>query len=97
MFSMALEKELVSLRDFVSLLLCEKEEKRKRLGCDTTTESGSVEGHRVVWQHDVERSMLRLCPLVDVGRYRTGIHSMTKVMLNGDLAALLETQRTLLS
>ncbi|XP_067459802.1 Fanconi anemia group B protein isoform X1 [Thunnus thynnus] len=103
-FSLALEKEVASLREFVSLLLCgeqEDEERRRRSsGHEETPEPGSVEGLkrcREVWQQDLERSRIRLSPLVDVGRYRRLTQSLTQVQLDGDLAALVETQRTLLS
>lgn len=103
-FSLALEKEAVSLRDSVSLLLCEgeeeEEEERKSLGHDKTPEPASAKGLqrcREVWQLDVERSRRRLSPLVDVGRYRRLTQSMSHVQLDGDLAALLDTQRTSLS
>lgn len=101
LFSSALEKEVVSLRECVSLLLCEKEEDKKRSspGHYETPEPGSVEGLqrcREAWQRDVERSRMRLSPLVDVGRYRKLTQSVSTVQLNGDLAALLEIQRTLL-
>ncbi|XP_042281793.1 Fanconi anemia group B protein isoform X2 [Thunnus maccoyii] len=102
-FSLALEKEVASLREFVSLLLCgeqEDEERRRSTGHEETPEPGSVEGLkrcREVWQQDLERSRIRLSPLVDVGRYRRLTQSLTQVQLDGDLAALVETQRTLLS
>uniref|UniRef100_A0A3B4TF22 FA complementation group B n=1 Tax=Seriola dumerili TaxID=41447 RepID=A0A3B4TF22_SERDU len=100
-FSLALEKEVVSLRECVSLLLCEKDEdeKTRSPGRDDTPEPGTVEGLqrcREAWQRDVEMSRMRLSPLVDVGRYRKLNLSMSKVQLDGDLAALLEIQRTLL-
>ncbi|KAG7227656.1 hypothetical protein INR49_029417, partial [Caranx melampygus] len=74
-FSSALEKEVASLRECVSSLLCEKEEdeKTRRPGLDNIPEPGTVEGlHRCreAWQWDVERSRSRLSPLVDVGRYQ---------------------------
>ncbi|XP_070771337.1 Fanconi anemia group B protein [Enoplosus armatus] len=104
-FSLALEKEVVSLRECVSLLLCEEEdedekEKRKSFGHEESPDPSSVKGLqrcREIWQQDVERSRRRLSPLVDVGRYRRLTQSMSKVQLDGDLAALLDTQRTLLS
>ncbi|CAK6953981.1 Fanconi anemia group B protein [Scomber scombrus] len=103
-FSLTLEKEVGSLREFVSLLLCGEQEdegsRRRSTGHEETTESGSVEGLkrcREVWQQDVERSRMRLSPLVDVGRYRKLTQSLFEVQLDGDLAALIETQRTLLS
>lgn len=103
-FSLTLEKEVGSLREFVSLLLCGEQEnegnRRRSTGHEAPTEPGSVEGLRrcrEVWQQDVERSRMRLSPLVDVGRYRKLIQSLFEVQLDGDLAALIETQRTLLS
>ncbi|XP_042350125.1 Fanconi anemia group B protein [Plectropomus leopardus] len=101
-FSLALEKEVVSLRGCVSSLLCEGEEEveeRKIIGHEETPEPGSAEGLqrcRDVFQRDVERSKMRLSPLVDVKRYREFTQNMSKVQLDGDLAALLDTQRTLL-
>lgn len=102
-FSLALEKEVVSVKNSVSLLLYEEEEegeeKRKSLGLETP-EPASVKGLqrcREVWQLDVERSRVRLSPLVDVGKYRSLTQSMSDAQLHGDLAALLDTQRTLLS
>ncbi|XP_037645377.1 Fanconi anemia group B protein [Sebastes umbrosus] len=103
-FSLALEKELTSLTECASSLLCEEEEeeekKRKSLGHEETPEPGSVMGLqrcRDVFQLDVERSRRRLSPLVDVGRYRRLTQNMSQVQLDGDLAALLDTQTTLLS
>ncbi|XP_035860130.1 Fanconi anemia group B protein isoform X2 [Sander lucioperca] len=99
-FSLALEKEMVSLIECVSSLLCEEEEEeRKSLGHEETPEPGSVKGLqrcREVFQRDVERSRMRLSPLVGVGRYRRLTQSMSKVQLDGDLAALLDTQRPFL-
>uniref|UniRef100_A0AAQ4NQ19 FA complementation group B n=1 Tax=Gasterosteus aculeatus aculeatus TaxID=481459 RepID=A0AAQ4NQ19_GASAC len=97
--SLALEKELVSLRDGVSLLLCEeeeeeKEEEKKSLGHGETPQPGSVEElqrRREAFQGDVERSKTRLSPLVDVGRYRELTRRMSKVQLDTDLAAFLNT------
>lgn len=98
--SLALEKEVVSLRECASLLLCDEEEdaERKSLGHEETPEPASVKGLqrcREVWQQDVERSRKRLSPLVDVGRYRRLTQNMSQVLLDGDLAALLNTQTTL--
>lgn len=101
-FSLALEKEVVSLRECVSSLLCEEEEeeqKKKSLGLEETSDPGSVQGLqrcREAWQRDVEWSRMRLSPLVDVGRYRRLTQSMSRVQLDCDLAALLDSQRTLL-
>lgn len=98
--SLALDKEVVSIRECTSLLLCDKEEDedRKSLGHEETPEPATVKGLqrcREVWQRDVERSRKRLSPLVDVGRYRRLTQSMSQVLLDGDLAALLDTQTTL--
>lgn len=102
--SLALEKELVALRESVSLLLGEEdedeEEENMRLGHEETPEPGSVKGLqrcREVFQGDVERSKTRLSPLVEVERYRRLTQNMSKVQLDGDLAVLLDTQRTFLS
>lgn len=103
-FSLALEKEVASLRDCVSSLLCEEEEEemeeRTGPGPEERPEPGSGEGLqrcRQAWQRDVERSKMRLSPLVDLGRYRRLTQSLSRVQLDGDLAALLDIQRTLLS
>ncbi|KAK1902692.1 Fanconi anemia group B protein [Dissostichus eleginoides] len=77
-----------------------KEEGRDSLGHEETPEPGSVKGLqrcRDLFQRDVERSRRRLSPLVEVQSYRRLTQSMSEVQLYGDLAALLETQRTLLS
>ncbi|XP_063743958.1 Fanconi anemia group B protein isoform X2 [Eleginops maclovinus] len=98
--SPALEREVVTLRDCVSSLLSDKEEGRDSLGHEETPETGSVKGLqrcRDLFQRDVERSRRGLSPLVDVQSYRRLTQSMSRVQLDGDLAALLETQRTLLS
>ncbi|KAE8299250.1 Fanconi anemia group B protein [Larimichthys crocea] len=101
--SLALEKEAASLRESVSSLLCEVEEEEERKGLghlEETPEPASVQGLqrcREVWQRDVERRRRMLSPLVDVGRYRRLTQSMCQTQLDGDLAALLDTQRTLLS
>ncbi|XP_034549334.1 Fanconi anemia group B protein [Notolabrus celidotus] len=100
-FSLALEKEVVAVRECVSSLLCDEEgekEERKSFGEEESPDPGSGRGLRKVremWQRDVERSKMRLSPLVDVGRYRSQTQNMLKVQLDADLAALLDTQRTL--
>ncbi|KAM4558166.1 Fanconi anemia group B protein isoform 1-T2 [Odontesthes bonariensis] len=102
-FALALEKEVMSLRQCVSSLLSEENEKEGdegSTGHEKGPEPGSAVGLqrcREVWQKDVERSSMRLSPLVDVGRYRKLLQSMCEVQMDGDLAALLDTQRTLLS
>lgn len=97
-FSLALEKEVVALRGCVSSLLCEEEEERESFGKEESLNPGCAQGLqkvREMWQKEVERSKMRLSPLVDVGRYRSQTQNMFKVQLDADLAALLETQRTL--
>lgn len=102
-FSLALEKEVLSLRDAMSSLLSEREEKvekRKTPGHEETPGQTAVEDLqrcREGWQLDVERSKMRLSPLVDVGGYRRLTRSVLDVQLEGDLAALLHYQRILLS
>lgn len=100
MFALALEKELLSLGECASSLLCEEDEEKveeKSLGYEETPDASSVEGlqrYRDVWQRHLERSNMQLSPLVDVGQYRRLIQSMSKVQLNGDLAALIGIQQT---
>lgn len=103
-FSLTLEKEVGSLREFVSLLLCgeHKDEENKKMSTahHETPEPGSVEGLRRCreeWQQDMDRSRMRLSPLVDVGKYRNLTQNLSEVQLDGDLAALVEAQRNLLS
>uniref|UniRef100_A0A3P8VKH8 Fanconi anemia complementation group B n=1 Tax=Cynoglossus semilaevis TaxID=244447 RepID=A0A3P8VKH8_CYNSE len=97
-FPQTLELEVGSLRDSLSSLFAQKEENLNS-GSNEAPESSSVEGLqrcREKWQQDVERSRRRLSPLVDLGRYRQLTQRLCKVQLNGDLAALLETQGALL-
>ncbi|KAM6978747.1 Fanconi anemia group B protein [Tautogolabrus adspersus] len=101
-FSLALEKEVMSLTESVSSLICEEEgeEERKSFGKDDSPDPGSLGGLqkvREMWQQDVERSRMRLSPLVDMARYRRLTQNMFKVQLDADLATLLDTQRTLFS
>lgn len=83
----------------MSLLVCDKKEGNEgRAEPEEPPEPGSVEGLqrcREAWQRDVERSRKRLSSLVDVGKYREMIRTIFDVQMNGDLAALLYTQRTL--
>lgn len=101
-FSLALEKEAVSLRDCVSSLLCKNtdDDDNRRMSSSITLDLRSEEGlqrYRAEWQRNVERSQRNLSPLVDVQRYRESTQSLIKVQLDGDLEALLETQKTLFS
>ncbi|KAM3862008.1 Fanconi anemia group B protein [Diretmus argenteus] len=106
MFSLMLEREVLSLKEGVSSLLCgevEEEEGGERRGStgvrqpETPEPTSSVEGVRRCrekWDRDVERCRMRLSPLVDVGSYRRLSQRLATVQLQGDTAALLETQRT---
>ncbi|XP_029558593.1 Fanconi anemia group B protein isoform X2 [Salmo trutta] len=97
----SLEKEVLSLKQGVSSLLHgeeeEMEEGKKSSGVKKMEppDPGSAEGLqrcRVEWQRDRERSRRLLSPLVGVERYRRLTQSLTQVQLEGDVAALLETQ-----
>lgn len=95
-FSLALEKEVLSLREGVSSLLCEKEEAEERSGSTGLRPEPGSAGLlqcREAWQRDLERT--RTSPLVDIARYRRLIQSLSKVQLTVDMAALLDTQRGL--
>lgn len=100
-FSSALEKEALSLRDAASSLLCEEEAKKKESrGHQQTPGQTTAEGLqrcREGWQLDVERSQVRLSPLVDVDGYRRLTERLLEVQLEVDLAALTHAQRALLS
>ncbi|XP_064832550.1 Fanconi anemia group B protein [Oncorhynchus masou masou] len=97
----SLEKEVLSLKQGVSSLLHgeeeEMEEVKKSSGVKKMEppDPGSAEGLqrcREEWQRDKERSRRQLSPLVGVERYRRLTQSLTQVQLEGDVAALLETQ-----
>ncbi|XP_020317280.1 Fanconi anemia group B protein isoform X2 [Oncorhynchus kisutch] len=97
----SLEKEVMSLKQGVSSLLHgeeeEMEEVKKSSGVKKMEppDPGSAEGLqrcREEWQRDKERSRRLLSPLVGVERYRRLTQSLTQVQLEGDVAALLETQ-----
>uniref|UniRef100_A0A3Q2YKY3 FA complementation group B n=1 Tax=Hippocampus comes TaxID=109280 RepID=A0A3Q2YKY3_HIPCM len=94
--ALALEKEVASLREFVSpLLRGEQEGEERATGSKEIPEPGTPEGLqrcRLAWQRDAERSMRNLNPRVDVRRYREFIQKLTDAQLDGDLAALMETQ-----
>lgn len=100
-FSLVLERELTSLRESLSSLLCyEDKEEDKASPAHVAPETGSMaelQGRRDLWQLDVERSRKRLHPLVDVRRYRSLMQCLYDVQLNVDLVALVGAQRTLLS
>ena len=97
---LALEEEVLSLKDGVSSLLrCKDEERERTFGTrhQEAPEPHSVEGLqrcREDWDMDLKRSKTRLSPLVDVGSYRRLTQKLFKVQLEGDLAALLESHRT---
>uniref|UniRef100_H3D8X2 FA complementation group B n=1 Tax=Tetraodon nigroviridis TaxID=99883 RepID=H3D8X2_TETNG len=100
-FSLVLEKEVRSLADSLSSLLCDedREDDKKSPGHETP-ETGPVtelQGWRDLWQLDVEKSRKRLHPLVDVGRYRSLMQRVYDVQQNVDLVALLDSKRTFLS
>ncbi|KAM9485305.1 Fanconi anemia group B protein-like isoform 3-T4 [Salvelinus alpinus] len=97
----SLEKEVLSLKQGVLSLLHgeeeEMEEAKKSSGVKKMEphDPGSAEGLqrcREEWQRDRERSRRLLSPLVGVERYRRLTQSLTQVQLEGDVAALLETQ-----
>uniref|UniRef100_A0A3Q2PZX7 FA complementation group B n=1 Tax=Fundulus heteroclitus TaxID=8078 RepID=A0A3Q2PZX7_FUNHE len=100
-FASALEKEVLSLREGLSSLLCGKEEEESnkgRTGHEEIQGPGSAEElircRREAWQQNVEKSRVRLSPLVDAGRYREMIKSISKVKMDADLAALQQAQMT---
>lgn len=99
--SLALEKEALSLRDAVSSLLCEEEVKKgKSPGHHESPGRTAAEGLqrcREGWQLDVEKSKMRLSPLVDVDGYRRLTRRLLEVQLEADLAALSHAQIALLS
>lgn len=98
-FSLALEREMTLLRDCASTMLSkEKDDADKRIRSFITPDprcGEALQRGRDDWQRDVERSKRNLCPLVDVQRYRASTESLFKARLDGDLAALVETLKTL--
>ncbi|XP_014845973.1 PREDICTED: Fanconi anemia group B protein [Poecilia mexicana] len=97
----ALEKEVLSLREGLSSLLCvkdEEERKERRAGHGETPDSGSAEDLvrccREAWQQNVEKSRLRLNPVVDAGRYREMVQSISQVKMDSDLAALCQLNQS---
>ncbi|XP_043988309.1 Fanconi anemia group B protein [Gambusia affinis] len=91
----ALEKEVLSLREGLSSLLCVKDEEERnkgRAGHGEIPDSGSAEDliryGREAWQQNVEKSRLRLNPVVDAGKYREMIQSISQIKMESDLAAL---------
>ncbi|XP_056145373.1 Fanconi anemia group B protein isoform X2 [Lampris incognitus] len=101
MFSLALEKEVISLKEGLSDLLCgerEDGETGRNAGVKNpeTPKPGSAEGlqtYREEWHRDLEWSRMRLSPLVDLARYRRLTQSLSEVQLVGDMVAVLQTQR----
>ncbi|XP_008398942.1 Fanconi anemia group B protein [Poecilia reticulata] len=100
-FASALEKEVLSLREGLSSLLCVKDEEERnegRAGHGETPDSGSAEDLvrccREAWQQNVEKSRLRLNPVVDAGRYREMVKSISQVKMDSDLAALWELNQS---
>lgn len=97
-FSLALEREMTSLRGCVSTMFSKEKNDDKRMCSFIATYprcGEALQRCRDDWQSDVERSKRDLCPLVDMQRYRMLTESLFKVQLDGDLAALIETQKTL--
>ncbi|XP_057708696.1 Fanconi anemia group B protein-like [Corythoichthys intestinalis] len=94
--ALALEKEVASLREFVSPLPRDEQKSNKRvMGPEDNHDPGTPEGLqscRLAWQQDVERSLQNLNPQLDVSRYRKFIQKLSDAQLDGDLAALVETQ-----
>lgn len=101
-FSSALEEEALGLRDVASSLLCDNEAKMKRKspGHQKTLgqpDSEELQKCREEWQLDVERSKMRLSPLVDVDGYRRLTRHLLEVQLEADLAALSHAKGAQLS
>ena len=98
--SLTLEEEVLSLKDGASSLLrCGEEDETagKARHPREAPEPHSAEGLRRCredWAMDLERSRARLSPLVDVGSYRRLTQKLLEVKLEGDVAALLESQRS---
>ncbi|XP_061547376.1 Fanconi anemia group B protein [Phycodurus eques] len=94
--ALALEKEVASLRGFVSMQQRGQQERDERAtGPEEIPEPGTPEGLRrcrLVWEQDVERSLRDLNRQVDVSRYREFIQKLSVAQLDADLAALMETQ-----
>lgn len=98
-FSAVLEKEMASLRDSLSSLLCDEDKEDRKSPGPEAPEPGSsaeLQGWRDLWRLDVEKSRKRLHPLVDMRRYRGLMRRLYDVQLNVDLVALVDAQRTLL-
>lgn len=91
----ALEKEVLSLREALSSLLCVKDEEERNRGHagggdipEPCSAEDLIRRSREVWQQNVEKSRVRLNPLVDAGRYRKMIRSISEAKMDADLAAL---------
>ncbi|XP_013874141.1 Fanconi anemia group B protein [Austrofundulus limnaeus] len=94
-FALALEDEVLSLRERTSSLVSGNE---GRDGPEEPPEPGSAEGLqrcREAWRQDVERNRKKLSASVDVGTYREMMRAISGVQMDTDLAALVYTQRTL--
>ncbi|XP_019910129.2 Fanconi anemia group B protein isoform X2 [Esox lucius] len=97
--ALSLEKEVLSLKQGVSSLLCGEEvggEGRKSNGGRVTdppdpSSADGLRGCREEWERSTLRSRSSLRPLVDVERYRRLTRSLAQARLQGDLAALLKT------
>ncbi|XP_038149344.1 Fanconi anemia group B protein [Cyprinodon tularosa] len=103
-FASTLEKEVLSLREGISSLLCGKAEEERNeahTGHGGIPETGSAQElvgcTWEVWQQNVERSRLSLSPLVDVKRYREMIQRLLKVKMDADLAGVQQAHMNLVS
>ncbi|XP_061696754.1 Fanconi anemia group B protein [Syngnathoides biaculeatus] len=95
--ALALEKEVATLRELVSLLPRGQDEgdERATAGPEEIPDPGTPEEirkRRMAWRRDVERSVRDLNRRVDVTRYRALLRKLSGARLDGDLAALMETQ-----
>ncbi|XP_024143021.1 Fanconi anemia group B protein [Oryzias melastigma] len=92
MFALALEKEVLSLKEGLSKLLVEEDERGgSPVSWEHEDPAEVLERRRERWQLDRERSRRRLSPLVDVGRYRNVVRHISQVQMGSDLAAVLYT------
>lgn len=92
MFALALEKEVLSLKEGLSKLLVEEDERGgSPVSWEHEDPAEVLERRRERWQLDRERSRRRLSPLVDVGRYRNVVRHISQVQMGSDLVAVLYT------